>query len=76
VHVRCVGFFMTIEHKPLVLAAIGFTIGFTATAMANFIQPTLPEKPAVNEPVRKLADQPPVRIVRPPLILNINPRER
>lgn len=75
--VRCVGFFMTLEHKPSILAAIGFTIGFTATAMANFIQPTLPEKPAaVKEPVRMLADQPPVRIVGPPLILNINPRER
>jgi hypothetical protein len=34
---------MTLEHKPLILAAVGLTIGFTATAMASFIQPTLAE---------------------------------
>jgi hypothetical protein len=69
--------FMTLEHKPLILAAIGFTIGFAATAMADFIQPTLAEKPAAEkEPVRMLADQPPARMVGPPLVLNINPRER
>ena len=68
---------MTLEHKPLILAAIGLTIGFTATAMASFIQPTLAEKPAaVKEQLRMLADQPPVRIVGSPIILNTNPRER
>jgi hypothetical protein len=32
------------DHKPLILAAIGFTIGFAATATADFIRPTLAEK--------------------------------
>jgi hypothetical protein len=69
--------FMTLEHKPLMLAAIGFTIGFTATGMADFIQPTLPEKPAaVRDPVRMLADQPPVRIVGQPFVPNVTPRQR
>jgi hypothetical protein len=69
--------FMTPDHKPLILAAIGFTIGFAATATADFIRPTLAEKPAaVKEPVRMLADQPPVRVVGAPLVLNVNPSER
>jgi len=62
---------MTLDHKPL--AAIGFTVGFAATAMAEFIQPTVAA--AVQEPVRMLVDQPPVRVIGPPLVLNINPSE-
>jgi len=67
---------MTFDHKPLILSAIGFTIGFAATAMAEFIQPPVPDKGAVQESVRMLADQPPVRVIGPPLVLNINPSER
>ncbi len=68
---------MTLDHKRLIVAAIGFTIGFAATATAEFVRPALPEKPAaVQERVRMLADQPPVRVVGPPLVLNINPSER
>jgi hypothetical protein len=67
---------MTLEPKLLILPPIGFTIGFAATAMAEFLQPTVPENAAVQEPVRMLADQPSVRVVGPPLVLNINPSER
>ena len=68
---------MNLDHKRLVVAAIGFTIGFATTATAEFVRPALPEKPApVQERVRMLADQPPVRVVGPPLVLNINPSER
>jgi hypothetical protein len=61
-----------------ILAAIAFTVGFAATAMAKFVQPRIPEKPAaaVREPVRMLADQPRVRILGPPFVPNVNPRER
>jgi hypothetical protein len=65
---------MAVAHKPLILAPIGFTVGFAATAMSEFIQPTAPA--AVQESVRMLADQPPVRVVGPPLVLNIKPNER
>jgi hypothetical protein len=68
---------MTFPNKPLILAALGFTVGVAAMAMAEFVQPTLPEKPgAVKEPVRMLANQPPVRIVGLPFVPNLNPRER
>ena len=67
---------MTLEPKPLILVPVGFTIGFAATAMAEFFQPTVPESAAVQEPVRMLADQPPVRVVGPPLVLNVKPSER
>ena len=68
---------MTRYNKPLILAAIGFTVGFAARAMAKFVQPTVPEKPAAaREPVRVLADQQRVRIVGPPFVPNVNPRER
>jgi hypothetical protein len=61
----------------VILAAIGFTVGFAATATAAFVRPALAEKPdAVQEPVRRLADEPPVRIVGPLLVLNFNPSER
>lgn len=67
---------MSLHPKPLMLSVFGFVIGFAATAMAQLIQPMLLEKStAVKEPMRILADQPPVRIVGPPLVLNINPRE-
>ena len=68
---------MTLDDKPPILAAVGFTTGVAVTVLAEFIQPAFPEKmAAVQEPVRMLADQPPVRIVGPPLVLNIKPSER
>jgi len=57
-------------NKPLIIAAIVFSIGFAATGIAEFIQPTQPRKAAVT-----LAAQEPVRIVGPAFVPNVKPRE-
>jgi hypothetical protein len=76
VHVFALGF-MSLEHRPLVVVLTGFTIGFAATALVEFLQPTVPERPAaIQEPVRVLAELEGVRIVGPPFVPNSNPRKR
>jgi hypothetical protein len=57
-------------NKPLIIAAIVFSIGFAATGIAEFIGPTQPQKAAVT-----LAAQEPVRIVGPAFVPNVKPRE-
>ena len=56
--------------KPLIIAAIVFSIGFAAMGIAEFIRPSQPEKAAVT-----LAAQEPVRIVGPAFVPNVKPRE-
>lgn len=58
-------------NDPLIIAAIVFSIGFAAMAIAEFvIRPTQPQKTAVT-----LAAQEPVRIVGPAFVPNVRPRE-
>ena len=60
----------TLGNKPLTIAAIVFSIGFTAMGIAEFIRPTQPPKAAAT-----LAAQEPVRIVGPVFVPNVKPRE-
>jgi hypothetical protein len=61
----------TLGGKPLIVGALVFSIGLAAMAIAQFIRPTQPEKPAVT-----VAVQEPVRVVGPAFVPNVNPRER
>jgi len=60
----------TLGNKPLVIGAIVLSIGLAVMGIAEFVRPTLPEKPAVA-----LAAQDPVRIVGPVFVPNVDPRE-
>jgi hypothetical protein len=65
---------MNLDGKPLILIAVGFTIGFATMATAELILPTpLPQKSVSTVTV---AAQEPVRIVGTPFVPNVNPRER
>jgi hypothetical protein len=58
-------------NKPLMIGAIVLSIGLAVMAIAEFVRPTQPEKPAVA-----LAAQDPVRIVGPAFVPNVDPRQR
>jgi len=60
----------TLGHKPLIIVAIVLSIGLAVLAIAEFVGPMQPEKPAVA-----LAAQDPVRIVGPAFVPNVDPRK-
>jgi hypothetical protein len=63
---------MNLNRKPLILMAVGFTIGFAALATAELILPA----PPAQKSVATVVAQEPVRIVGTRFVPNVNPRER
>jgi hypothetical protein len=62
---------MNLDRNPLILMAVGFTIGFAALATAELIRPA----PPPQKSVATVAAQEPVRIVGTRFVPNVNPRE-
>jgi len=68
---------MTLDLRSTVVAVIGFAAGVAAVSLlpSGMLWPTQHADAQVVQ-LRKLADLPPVRVVRPRLILNIDPKHR
>jgi len=67
---------MSIGWRSLGLAMIGFVGGFLAVFLLPEDLPSASTSHPDTQVVRKWADEPPVRIVGPPLVLNIDPSRR